>query len=121
MKNVTDGLGVQNIFDLVLKEICGIYETKNPTKDQIKKYKMTEREMFEKYANLSEDKLNAKNNKDVQAKNDVMNTVIKRCRGGKKEAKEKQMDSEKINDSRFRDLIISRTRSEIKNRNHICK
>ena len=43
MENVQDGLRVQNISDLVLKEICSIYKTKNLTKDQIKKYKMTER------------------------------------------------------------------------------
>ena len=55
-----------------LKKIYGIYKTKNPTKDQIKKYKMTERKIFEKYANLIENDLNAKNNK-----NDVMATVIK--------------------------------------------
>ena len=29
--------------DLILKEIYGIYETKNLTKEQTKKYKMTER------------------------------------------------------------------------------
>ena len=29
MKNVGDGLGVKNISDLVLKEICGIYGEKN--------------------------------------------------------------------------------------------
>ena len=34
-KNVQDGLGVQNITDLVLKQIYGIYKTINPTKDQI--------------------------------------------------------------------------------------
>ena len=43
MKNVHDGLGVKNMSDLVLKEIYGIYEAKTPTKEQIKKYKMTER------------------------------------------------------------------------------
>ena len=43
MKNVQDGLGVKNMTDLILKEIYGIYETKNLTKDQIQKYKMTER------------------------------------------------------------------------------
>ena len=43
MENVQDGLRVQNISDLVLKEIYSIYKTKNLTKDQIKKYKMTER------------------------------------------------------------------------------
>ena len=44
-----DGLGVKNMSDLILKEICGIYETKNLTKEQIKKYKMTEREIFERW------------------------------------------------------------------------
>ena len=61
MKNVKDGLDVQNIFYLVLKEIYGIHKTKKLTKGQIKKYKMAEREIFEKYANLSENKLNTKN------------------------------------------------------------
>ena len=51
--------------DLILKETYGIYETKNLTKEQIKKYKMTEREIFEKYDNLSEDTLNTKSNKNV--------------------------------------------------------
>ena len=70
--------------DLILEEIYGIYETKNLTKEQIKKYKMTEREIFEKYDKLSENKLNTKSNKEVYVKNDVMTTVIKRCRGQKK-------------------------------------
>ena len=77
MKNVQDGLGVHNIFDLALKEIYSIYKTKNPTKDQIKKYKMTEREIFEKYANLRENEPNAKNNKEVYAKNDFITTKRK--------------------------------------------
>ena len=81
IKTVQDGLGVQNIFDLVLKEICGIYKTKISFKDQIKKYKMNEREIFEKYANLIEVELNAKKQQINHAKNDVMATVIKRCRG----------------------------------------
>ena len=88
MKDIQDSVGVQNISDLVLKEIYGIYKTKSLTKEQIKRYKMTKREIFEKFDNLSEDELNAKNNKEVYAKNDVMTTVIKRCRGEKKEAKE---------------------------------
>ena len=44
--------------DLVVKEIYDIYETKNLTKNQIRKYKMTEREAFKKFSGLSEDKLN---------------------------------------------------------------
>ena len=43
MKNVHKGLGVRSMSDLILKEIYGIYETKN-----IKKYKMTERETFDR-------------------------------------------------------------------------
>ena len=44
--------------DLAVKEIYDIYETKNLTKNQIRKYKMTEREAFKKFSGLSEDKLN---------------------------------------------------------------
>ena len=29
MKDVKEGLGVKNMSDLVLKEICGVYEKKN--------------------------------------------------------------------------------------------
>ena len=65
MKGVQNGLGVQNISDLVLKEIYGIYKTKYLTKKQIKKCKMTKRKIFQKFDNLSEDGLNAKNNKGV--------------------------------------------------------
>ena len=52
---------------------------------------MTERKFFEKYASLSEDKLNAKSSKNVYVKNDVMSTVIKRCRGEKKRG-EREID-----------------------------
>ena len=55
MKNLHNGLGVKKTFDLILKEIYGNYETTNLTKEQIKRYKMTEKEVFEKYDNISED------------------------------------------------------------------
>ena len=45
MKDVGSGMSVKNISDLVLKEIHGILETKNPTKEQINEYKMTKREI----------------------------------------------------------------------------
>ena len=35
MKNVGSGIGVKNIFYLVLKKIYGICETKNPSKEQV--------------------------------------------------------------------------------------
>ena len=43
MKDVHRGLGVKNMSDLVLKEIYGIYKTKNLTNKQIRKYKMIEK------------------------------------------------------------------------------
>ena len=49
-----------------------------------KKKKMTERDVFEKYDNLTKDKLNTKSNKNVYVRNDNMTTVIKSCRGEKK-------------------------------------
>ena len=47
---------------------------------------MTEREIFEKYANLSENGLNTKSSKEVYAKNDLMTTVIKRSKGEKQKS-----------------------------------
>ena len=91
MKNVDDCLDVQNTFDLVLKEIYSIYKTKKLTKEQIKKYKMSEREIFEKNDDLSENELNTNNNKEVYAKNDVMATAEVK----KEEVREKQIDLEK--------------------------
>ena len=46
MKDVGSGMGVKNISNLVLKEIYGICETKNPTKEQVNEYKMTKREII---------------------------------------------------------------------------
>ena len=43
MKNVKNGMGVTNMSDLILKEIYGICETKNPAEEQVKEYKMTKR------------------------------------------------------------------------------
>ena len=62
MKDVRNGVGVKIISDLVLKEIYGIFEGKNPTKEQFNEYKKTEREIYKKCNNLSEKELNTKNN-----------------------------------------------------------
>ena len=37
--DVQNGLGIQNISDLVRKNIQGICETRNPTEEQVRKYK----------------------------------------------------------------------------------
>ena len=53
MKDVGSGMGVKNISDLVLKEIYGICKTKNPTKEQVNEYKITNRKIYKKFTNLS--------------------------------------------------------------------
>ena len=58
---------------------------KKLTKEEIKNYKMTEREIFEKFDNLSNDELNTKSSKFVYVKNNVMTNIIKHCRGKKRE------------------------------------
>ena len=83
MKNIGSGMGVKNISNLVLKEIYGICKTKTPTKNQVNEYKMTKRQIQKKLTNLSKKELNTKNNKKTYARNDVMTTIIKRCRGEK--------------------------------------
>ena len=63
MKDIGNGIGVKNISDSVLKEIYGICETKNPSKEQFNEYKMTKKQIYKKFTNLSEKELNTKNNK----------------------------------------------------------
>ena len=58
---------------------------KKLTKEEIKCYKMTEREIFEKFAKLSEDELNTKSKKYVFVENNVMTNIIMQCKGEKKE------------------------------------
>ena len=60
---------------------------KKLTKEEIKNYKMTEREIYEKFDNFSEDELNTKNNKNVYVKNRVMTNIIRHFRGEKKRNK----------------------------------
>ena len=80
-----DGLSVKNMSDLVLKEIYGVYKKTNLTKEEIKCYKMTEREFFRTYDDYDEDDLNTKSNKNVFVRNTIMTNIIKNCKGEKKE------------------------------------
>ena len=84
MKDIGDGLGVTNISDLVLKEIYGIYEKRKLTKEELKCFKTTKREIFKQFDNLNEDELSTKSNKNVYVKNIIMTNIIKHCRGEKK-------------------------------------
>ena len=64
MKDTGSGMSAKNISDLALKDIYGICEIKHPTKKQVNQYKMTKREIYEKFTNLSKKQLNTKNNKN---------------------------------------------------------
>ena len=57
---------------------------KKSTKEDIKNYRMTEKEIFEKFDNLSNDELNTKSSKFVYVKSNVMTNIIKHCRGEKR-------------------------------------
>ena len=56
---------------------------KNLQKRQVNQDKMTEREIYRKFTNLSEKELNTKDNKKSYVRNDVVTTVIKCCGGEK--------------------------------------
>ena len=86
IKDVGNGLGVKNISDLVLKEIQGHYE-KKLTKEETKCFKMTEREIFEKFGKLSNNELGKLCNKSVFVQNTIMTNIINHCRGEKKRYK----------------------------------
>ena len=45
---------------------------------------MAEREIYEKFDNLSKEELNTKSNKNVFVKNKIMTNIIKHCRVEKK-------------------------------------
>ena len=46
--DVQNKLGIKNISDLVRKDIQGIFEIKNPTKKQVRKYKRSQKEISKK-------------------------------------------------------------------------
>ena len=50
MIDVQKGFGLKKMPDLVKKEICGIFETKSPIREQKKKYIRTESEITKKPA-----------------------------------------------------------------------
>ena len=61
-----------------------IFMEKKITKEEIKCFKMTEREFFKKFYNLNKDELNTRSNKNVYVKNNIMKNIIKHCKGEKK-------------------------------------
>ena len=63
---------------------------KKLAKEEIKCFKMAERDIFEKFGNLNKDQLNTKSNKNVYVKNNMMTNIIKHCRGEKKKEEQEQ-------------------------------
>ena len=75
MYDVQEGIGV----NLARKEIWGIFRTKNPTKDQIRKYKRREKELDYNSAATF-----------VYVRSDLMSRIIKNCRGEKRRDEKKK-------------------------------
>ena len=100
MKDTGISLGVTNISDLVIEEIHSIYGKKELTKEEIKNYKMREKEIYKKFDNLSKDELNTYSNKFVYVKNNIMTNIIT-VEVKKKWNKSNRWIYKKINDSRL--------------------
>ena len=75
MMDVQKGLGIKNIHDLARKEVCGIFETKNFIEEHKRKYIRTERKISK---TLTDD------SKFKYTRSDLIEKIIKNCRGVKK-------------------------------------
>ena len=67
---------------------------------------MTEKDIFEKYANLRKTKLNAKNNKEVYPKSDVMTTNIKRWKGEKEHEVKSKIGNIFVNEKILKEYAV---------------
>ena len=76
MTDAQSGLRLKHISDLLRREMNGIFETKNIAKEQKKKYIRTKKEINKE---LKNDYYNYK-----YVKIDLMEKIIKNCRGVKK-------------------------------------
>ena len=95
IKDVENGLGNKNISDLLIKERQGIFETKKLTKEQKIKYV---RSKFKIIKNFGDEK-------GKYARNDIMEKIIKNCRGVKQSNDGlKRLDKEKQREN-FRELL----------------
>ena len=109
--NIQNGLGLKKMSDLVREEIQGIYETKNPTKKQVKEYKRSLQE-------ITKDSMY--DSKFTYVRNDLMKNIIKNCRGVKeckndKKEKEKQRENFRIFlGFRENDIFLTKEHSVLK-------
>ena len=75
MKDAQGRLGIKNISDLLRKEICGRFGTKDLTEKQRMKYTKSEYQITKNFKD---------SNLYKNAKNKLMEKIIKSCRGVKK-------------------------------------
>ena len=84
--NAQRGLGLKCMRSLIRREVCGIYETGNLIKEQKIKYIRSEFEIIKNFGDK----------KSKYARNDIMEKVMKNCRGVKKSNDgTKRLDKEK--------------------------
>ena len=75
MIDIQNGLGLKNMSDLVRKEIHGIFSTDKPTNKQIKAYKRS----LQKLTKCPMD-----DSKIKYVRSDLIERIVKNCRGVKK-------------------------------------
>ena len=75
ISDVENGLGIKNISDLLRKKMCGIFETKSLTEEQKRKFIRARKEINNEIRNDYKFKF---------ARSDIMEKIIKNCRGAKK-------------------------------------
>ena len=80
MKDVGSGMGVKNIsMWFSFKRNIWYWWKKNPIKKQVNEYKITKRQIYKKFNNLSEKELTTKNNKKTYVRNEK-NKLMKKDR-----------------------------------------
>ena len=113
MIDVQNKLSIKNISDLVRKDIQGIFEIKNPTRKQVRKYKRFQKEISRKPTDDSKIKY---------ARNDLMEKIIKNCRGVKKcndgingmKKEERRKKVRAILDFRKHNIMLTKEQSVLK-------
>ena len=80
MKDVGSGMGVKNIsMWFSFKRNIWYWWKKNPIKKQVNEYKITKRQIYKRFNNLSEKELTTKNNKKTYVRNEK-NKLMKKNR-----------------------------------------
>ena len=78
MKDVGSGMGVKNIsMWFSFKRNIWYCWKKNPIKKQVNEYKITKRQIYKRFNNLSEKELTTKNNKKTYVRNEKNKSMKK--------------------------------------------